>query len=64
MFKLSFYSNGKFQSIEISWKFIVGLASIIGGFISGLFSAFMKGILILAIAIQGLVAGPDSFSKA
>jgi hypothetical protein len=63
MLKLSFHENGKLESFEVSWKFLIGLLSMIGAFVSGIFTMITKAILIFAIAIQGLFVDPDSLNR-
>jgi hypothetical protein len=61
MFKFSLHENGKLESFEITWQFVVGLVSGIAAIASGLFTVIAKAFLILVIGIQGLFADPDSF---
>jgi hypothetical protein len=61
MLRVSYHDNGKFESFQVSWKFVVGIIAVVGALVTGLISALTKAILIVAITIQGLFADPDSF---
>lgn len=62
-FKICFYKNGKFKSLQIGWKFCLALIVAINQQITDLIRMVVKWFLILFIIIKGLVADPKLFIR-
>ena len=62
-FKVSFYKNGKFKSLQIGWKLCLAIAFATHQQIIDLVKQVVKWFLILLIIIKGLIADPKLFIR-